>query len=80
MTKEQFDAKLEVLINNMLPALREKCAQLYRSGAEDVEQYDNNFVLPKLIFVAALEYETGQYSNGMSDKEFKKHLRNLRHY
>ena len=78
MTTAQLEAKIDNLIANMTPALKEKCMQLARSGGEDVAGYPDNFELPKILFVAALEYEATQYDNGT--KQFKRKVRNLRHF
>ena len=75
MTKDQFRDKIQILITNMLPALIDKCDQLYSSGAEDVDSYPDDFQLPKMIFIAALQYESTQYTSGRHNE--KKIIRNL---
>lgn len=78
MTKEQFEERIDRLLENAIPAIKGKCLQLFSSGAEDVTAYPDNFVLPKLIFTAALQYEATQYTT--CDKNEKKILRNLSHF
>lgn len=78
MTREELSSNLDTLIANAVPAIKAKAMQLAECGAEDMEEYSNNFVLPKLVFVAALEYEAGQYSNGMPTKEWMRRLSRLR--
>lgn len=81
MTREQFEARIDELIADAPDWLRKECIRLVTSGAVHLESAENNFRLPKNIFVVALENLSGQYapphsrSTRSADEQAIKNLR-----
>jgi hypothetical protein len=55
MTKEQCIAKLEELYPTLIEYLRERTSSLLCSGAVDLDEFVNNYALPKILLCAALK-------------------------
>ena len=55
MTKKQFDEKIDDLIGTFASILKTESNSLFNSGMIDAEKYEDNFVLPRIIFTAAVE-------------------------
>lgn len=71
-------------IRSMLPEVREQiiieAERLLKSGGVDLESYDDNFVLPKIVLVAAMHKASRQWSPLSWDKASQKTLKNLSHF
>ena len=52
MTNDQVIKKVEELLPQINELILEKTKKALNSGALDVESYENNFVLPKIILSA----------------------------
>ena len=81
--------KISKLANEMLdesiPHIRKMIERALRSGAIDVEGWDEEnkpMILPKTILIAALESEADQYRpTGTSfEKEVNKEVKNIRYF
>jgi len=51
-TREQLEQKTYQLIEDVVKIYQDKIKKAFDSGAFDVEDYDNNFLLPKTIICA----------------------------
>ena len=77
-TKEQFLAKVQEMLPELNKMIMEKAAKAYQSGAIDPQDYEDNYLLPK-IFMAAMGKEmTWQYMP--HDKKSKSSVENLSHF
>ena len=61
MTEEQFKVKIEEMANNSKPYLEKEALRLFHSGVVNVEGFEDDYVLPKLILSVALENAVWQY-------------------
>lgn len=78
MTEEQFNQKIDELTEGLKERVSKKANQLFNSGGVDPEQYEDDFILPKICFVAALRHEAGQWEHPGGD--FKEEIENLKHF
>lgn len=79
MDRASFNYRLSQLIQETLvPAIRERCESLFLSGAIDVEQFKDDFALPKIIAHVALP----DVANSISplNDEYAKLAKNLRNF
>lgn len=58
MTKEEFNEKVSELLISVNDVVKYECYKLFKSGVIDVEKYDNDFVLPRIILNVALKKAT----------------------
>lgn len=76
MTKQQALDKIDKMIAEYYPhKLREECARLLESGGVDLEAYENDFRLPKIVLSTALKNEAWQFKP--HTKEDQKAAKNL---
>lgn len=61
MTKKQARQKTRKLINNAARLMREKLEKALYSGAINLENYDDDFELPKIIVNALLKDAAFQF-------------------
>jgi len=78
MLKEEFEARIEVLIKDAPAYLRKECARLFDSGGVDTESFGSEFLLPKIIYTVALENMVHLYMPLRS--EGKEAVKNLRRF
>jgi chlorite dismutase len=80
MTREQFTAKFQALLDDsdFMGFFHKRAKDLLNSGAIDLEKYENDFRLPKIILSVVLKEASYQYEplNHMD----KKTARNLEHF
>ena len=79
MTKRQFIWKLDMMLDDeFLEWLKEICLKKFQSGGVDPEDYEDNFLLPKICLYVALREARFQY------KPLQKHdlkiAKNLEHF
>ena len=55
MTKTQFTKRLKEMTRNTKHLTEEECMRLFKSGAINTGDYEDNYLLPKIILTAALE-------------------------
>jgi len=75
MDKDQFNQKLETLCEELFFQVSAEANRLFQSGAVDVDSFQDDMRLPKIILCAALHNEAEQYRP--RDKKLLKELRNL---
>lgn len=61
MVKAEFDAKLYELIGRLPEMLKQECDRLYKCGGVDIDAYEDDYRLPKIILMVALENTASQY-------------------
>lgn len=75
MTEKQFKAKFRELAKNVSDHAEKKAMQLIRSGAIDLDDYENNYRLPKLVLKAAFNDAVAGYRPlNDNDRETAKNL------
>jgi hypothetical protein len=60
-SKESALAKLDELIEQLAPMIRERSIAIIESGAVDFDSYEDNYRLPKALLCASLRHAEGQY-------------------
>lgn len=78
ITKEQAEQKANELIDNSATYMKELVKKALSSGALDLNKYEDNFVLPKIIVHAALD--TAKFQNRPLYVEDLKESKNLSHF
>jgi hypothetical protein len=80
MTREQFDARLDSLMNDcdFKGELKEYIARVFTQGAINLEQHEDNFRLPKAMLYCALERLAVQFKPLEWDSELKKEVKNIK--
>jgi len=78
MTEAQFMVKYQELMPRVIEGLQNKAKELVASGAVDIESYEDNFLLPKIILAASLTDEAYQWTP--PDKGGKAIVRKLAHF
>lgn len=78
MTKIQFDKQLNKLTREVVRVVGEECQRLLKSGAVDLEAYQNDFMLPKIILSVALK--NAAYHFTPLSPEWQKEMKNLMHF
>ena len=77
MEKALFKEKVDAMIPDLVEGIRRECDRLYECGGIDPPSYENNYILPKIIFTVALETQARQYS---PPDNYQKNILNLRHF
>jgi len=79
MTKDEFSRKIDYLTDeDFVKDLRHECMRLFLSGAVNIEEYEDNYRLPKNILMIALENFATQHDS--PNTVDKKEIRNLRKF
>jgi hypothetical protein len=77
-TQAQFERKLDSMLPKLFLAIKEEAIRLFKSGAVDPESHLDNYVLPKICLIMALDNISIQYMpTSPSDK---RDLANLKHF
>ena len=79
-TKEQCLAKVLEMVTGTPARIMEKAEQLLKSGAIEPGNYEDNYILPKILLVAALEHEADAWRPLKENKAGRKAIANLRHF
>jgi len=75
MTKQEFDEKLNELINQIPNIIHKKADEYWRSGAFDANDYQDDFILPKAVICSAISEVKWQFHP--LSKEGKELVKNL---
>jgi hypothetical protein len=80
MTREQFTAKFQELLDSpdFMGFINKKAKDILSSGAIDLEDYENDYRLPKIVLCAVLHDMVWQYEP-FNDKD-KRTVKNLEHF
>ena len=78
MTKTQLKKKIKELIKQSNKSMIKNLDKIINSGAIDLTQYENNYILPKICICALFKEERFQYKP-LSNKA-RKELKNLEYF
>ena len=78
MTKKEFNISLEVLLARDKDYLLKECNRLFECGGIDPEEFENDYILPKIILAVALKNLSYQYYP--LHKEGKAQAKNLENF
>ncbi len=76
MTKEQFDQRFQELVNRVPALLKERAEYLFNSGAIELGQWEDNYLLPRVIITSCL-LELARTNFGPLTPKTKREVRNL---
>lgn len=79
-TKEQCLEKVYEMTGQLQAHIMKKAKQLLNSGAVDVEGYEDDYRLPKILLVACLEHEADGWRPLKENKKARREIANLRHF
>lgn len=79
MTKDECLNKILELLSVAQDSLYRKCLEYLDSGAVDYKSYENNYVLPRILFAAALKNLYPEYVPTLNPA-WKKEFKNLAHF
>lgn len=77
MTKQQVEQKTRQLIRESAKHMRANIKRALNSGAIDISSYDDDFLLPKIIFQALLKEEQHQYKCHSDKDKHNKTIDNI---
>lgn len=75
-----FNQKVGELIGSVKDQLRAECVRLFLSGAIDVESYQDNFVLPKIMISVSLRNIADDFSPSRFSAKYSSDMENLKHF
>lgn len=79
ITQWDFQQKVDSMIPDLMARVREDARRLCVSGAIDTTKFDNDFILPKLCLIVALENVAQQLDPGPTRFQ-RGELANLRRF
>lgn len=80
MTEEQVTEKTDKIINDLAMYYRDKVQCALNCGALNLEQYEDNYILPKIIITATLENNASVYMSPYMDNKARKEINNLKKF
>jgi hypothetical protein len=80
LTESQFLAMISELFDRSKESALKSAHELWNSGAIDKEQYENNYVLPKMFMVVYAGKMKGDWSRLGTTPEMKKEIRNMEQF
>ena len=78
MTKNDFNNRIKEMLVDCQEYLLKDCNRLFESGGIDPEEFENDYILPKIILAVALKNLSYQYYP--LHKEGKAQAKNLEHF
>ena len=75
MEKLELLLKVRELNNVFSEDLEKELEKILESGCVDLSKYDNDFILPKIIFSAILKSESFQFAP--MSKEYQQEIKNV---
>lgn len=75
MEKLELLLKVRELNNVFSEELEKELEKILESGCVDLSKYDNDFILPKIIFSAILKSESFQFAP--MSKEYQQEIKNV---
>ena len=74
-TREQVISKVDALLKDVRAEVQQEVRRLLSSGAVNVDEADDNYRVPKLLYIAALKRLAASYEpRNDTDKKLLKHL------
>ena len=77
MTKEQVQQKTRELITESANHMCKNIDRILSSGSIDIEGYEDNYLLPKMMLCALLKEEIHQYKPLSRDRQMDKDIDNM---
>lgn len=77
MTRKQVEQKTRKLIRESAKHMRANIKRVLDSGAIDISSYDDDFLLPKIIFQALLKEEQHQHKLHFDEDKHNKIINNI---
>ena len=74
MNKEQFESKANDLLDNLPELFNKAVFSFLQSGTIDLNDYEDDYVLPKLFMSAFLDLAKQQYKPHFSDHKKKNQI------
>ena len=78
MTRKQAQKKLRSMMPDLRRYLFKETDRLAASGGIDLNRFDDDFIVPKILLTAALQNAAFQYGPYLDDH--KKAVKNLSHF
>ena len=78
MTKEQFLTKIDEMSDTTAKAIREKARKILKTGAFEINEYEDDYRLPKIVMCALCEKMAFQW-RPLTESD-RKELKNLKHF
>jgi hypothetical protein len=78
MEKQDCLNKIDEMIPDMVQYVKERAEYYLRSGAIDMDEFDSDFVLPKVLLHVCLNDASGQYKPLWA--EAQEVAKNLKHF
>jgi len=78
MTEKQFIKKVKESLKENRCYIEKESLRLFRSGGVDIQRYENNFMLPKIVLTVAYKNLSFQYLP--LNKDGEKEVKNLEHF
>ena len=78
MTKNEFNNKIREMLVDCQEYLLKECNILFESGGVEPDNFENDYLLPKIILAVALKNLSFQYYP--LHKEGKEQAKNLEHF
>lgn len=80
MTEKQVIDKADELIEKSVQTMKARVRRAVKFGAVDFTDAPDNFRVPRIFLLDALNYATDQFCLAMSDKQGKKDVQNLSYF
>ena len=77
MTKSQLRKKVNELISQSAKAQRDNIDKVLKSGAVNLSDFEDNYLLPKIVISALLTEEIHQYKPFSNQKTHLKAVNNI---
>lgn len=75
MEKSELLSKVRELNESFSEDLEKELDKILKSGCLDLTKYENNFILPKIVFSAILKSESFQFAPMI--KEYQQEIKNV---
>lgn len=75
MEKKELLAKIRELQETFSEDIEKELDKILKSGCVDLSKYENNYLLPKIIFSAILKSESFQFAP--MSKEYQQEIKNI---
>lgn len=75
MEKKELLAKIRELQETFSEDIEKELDKILKSGCVDLSKYENDFILPKIIFSAILKSESFQFAP--MSKEYQREIKNI---
>ena len=74
MTKAQFTKKVKSMKKDLISYIEKECMRLYDCGGVEPKNYENNYLLPKIVLSVALKNAAFQHEPLSDYRKVSKNL------